>query len=745
MSQAVSTSGSLLSVIVNPGSGSPAECGVTYIESLDLDNPAVLRELDSGSYVLYGKFKAYSGDDTIIVFESKLNANIVKSTDCSSIMIFNPVNSKVECLTIYDDRYERTDVALQDVVAHIGQLKNDVSDLIVNKSLYNSNKIELTGMSQYEYKSIDVIVDKKIRKYYISVDSVENCYNSTYGIINIKSGTTVMVSFNISEENLSFEYDDIKGSVDSIRIQLYRTQGQIPESAPTVFRNLVIADTEYYKSINSAYIEEYVKNTSKEISKNVVSEAFPNDLIYIPENLYKDGDVTLTGNGQWVYKNIDLDVSAVSDKPITVSLNSVEGAEYKYYCLVQFKDASGGLLTGNHYFDSETMSITYENASTATVRIQLFRSQGNTPTTENTIFHGISVIAGDTENYITKQYIEKPVKQIVTPMISEIGNPKANILSASSESMTSGDTIVLNAPDVKKGKTISFACNITEMGEIRISHCDRFAYCSAVIEVTSSNVNYYIYGTELTLSKSVEHGLTIQDFLGVSINCPTEKLGGDNACKVTVVTSNGKFTTEFPFGGSRDCVKANAVSGTYKNCVLSFFCGDYKKDVWAFGDSYFDMWPIRAVELGYSNFLIDGWGGRKSEDAFESLEKLLALYPNPKKILWCMGMNDGDTTTSVNASWETYYNRLNSLCADRSIELILTTIPNIPNKNHAFKNEIVRASGKRYVDIDKAVGAYENSAWYDGLLGSDNTHPSTRGQYVIASEIIANVPEISCD
>ena len=129
MSQAVSTSGSLLSVIVNPGSGSPAECGVTYIESLDLDNPAVLRELDSGSYVLYGKFKAYSGDDTIIIFESKLNANIVKSTDCSSIMIFNPVNSKVECLTIYDDRYERTDVALQDVVAHIGQLKNDIVDV----------------------------------------------------------------------------------------------------------------------------------------------------------------------------------------------------------------------------------------------------------------------------------------------------------------------------------------------------------------------------------------------------------------------------------------------------------------------------------------------------------------------------------------------------------------------------------------------------------------------------------------
>lgn len=119
MSQAVSTSGSLLSVIVNPGSGSSAECGVTYVESLDLNNPVVLRELDSGSYVLYGKFKSYSGDNTVIVFESKLNANIVKSTDRSSVMIFNPVNSKVECLTIYDDSYERNDVALQDIAPPI--------------------------------------------------------------------------------------------------------------------------------------------------------------------------------------------------------------------------------------------------------------------------------------------------------------------------------------------------------------------------------------------------------------------------------------------------------------------------------------------------------------------------------------------------------------------------------------------------------------------------------------------------
>ena len=370
--------------------------------------------------------------------------------------------------------------AVQEIADGVNALGENLGNLIVEKALYKKDTIELTGMTQWEFTKITVPVDKKVRKYYISIGSVKNCYNNVYATINTKSGTYVTKSFLAKDGALSFVYDDTNGNIDGIEFQLYRTQGQAPEATPTVFGNLLITDTENYKSINSAYIEEYVKNTSKEISKNAVSEAIPDDMIYIPENLYKDGDVSLTGNGQWVYKNIDLDVSAVSDKPITVSLNSVEGAEYKYYCLVQFKDESGGLLDGNHYFDADTMSITYENASIATVRIQLFRSQGNTPTTGNTIFHGISVIAGDTENYIAKQYIEKPAKQIVAPMISEIGNPKTNVLSKTAESMTGGDTIVLDAPDVKKGKTISFACNVTAMGAIRLSHCDRFAYCSAV-------------------------------------------------------------------------------------------------------------------------------------------------------------------------------------------------------------------------------------------------------------------------
>lgn len=108
-----------------------------------------------------------------------------------------------------------------------------------------------------------------------------------------------------------------------------------------------------------------------------------------------------------------------------------------------------------------------------------------------------------------------------------------------------------------------------------------------------------------------------------------------------------------------------------------------------------------------------------------------------------MGMNDADTDTEVNANWNLYFNKLKAICEEKNIEIILTTIPNVPARNHTFKNAIIRNSGLRYVDVCKTVGAETNSSWYNGLLSGDKVHPSQPGQFVIASEMIANVPEIS--
>lgn len=174
---------------------------------------------------------------------------------------------------------------------------------------------------------------------------------------------------------------------------------------------------------------------------------------------------------------------------------------------------------------------------------------------------------------------------------------------------------------------------------------------------------------------------------------------------------------------------------------------DYNHDLWAFGDSYFDFWVADVIQnLGYHNFMSDGFGGRRSTGAFISLELALAKAM-PKKILWCLGMNDPDTEDAINAEWKVTLDNLINLCDEKGIELILCTIPNTPVTVHKYKNAYVKSSGKRYVDVCHAVGADVSPEWYDGMrtnTETDKIHPTNPlGTRTIADYMLENVPELA--
>lgn len=126
----------------------------------------------------------------------------------------------------------------------------------------------------------------------------------------------------------------------------------------------------------------------------------------------------------------------------------------------------------------------------------------------------------------------------------------------------------------------------------------------------------------------------------------------------------------------------------------------------------------------------------------------------PKYIVWCMGMNNKDTETSVNADWNSTFNALKDLCEANGIELILSTIPTVKGgyvedtneynlRIHKFKNAIVRSSGLRYIDFDKAVGANEETGeWYGDMLYTDGVHPAADGARALFMQAIADFPEL---
>lgn len=90
---------------------------IQRIESTDTENMVVLRTLESGSYVLYGRFKPYEGADSAMTFSSGLLVNVIKRTADTQVQIFYPVNNCVQHLTITDTAYTRKDVYLNDLAA----------------------------------------------------------------------------------------------------------------------------------------------------------------------------------------------------------------------------------------------------------------------------------------------------------------------------------------------------------------------------------------------------------------------------------------------------------------------------------------------------------------------------------------------------------------------------------------------------------------------------------------------------
>ncbi|WP_373710719.1 hypothetical protein [Jeotgalibaca porci] len=67
----------------------------------------------------------------------------------------------------------------------------------------------------------------------------------------------------------------------------------------------------------------------------------------------------------------------------------------------------------------------------------------------------------------------------------------------------------------------------------------------------------------------------------------------------------------------------------------------------------------------------------------------------------------------------------------------------MPMVNNSFKNEIVRASGYRYIDFANAVGGESvGSGWYTGMLSADNIHPAVLGAQKLALRALQDVPEL---
>lgn len=289
----------------------------------------------------------------------------------------------------------------------------------------------------------------------------------------------------------------------------------------------------------------------------------------------------------------------------------------------------------------------------------------------------------------------------------------------------------------RKGLNILFSADITTFVKVEVgltkktTVTDSTRINGVIVDNTNVILNY-----ANNAQKVVPHGLTIKDNIQISF------FTDDKASVYVKLISSGEiFETDalYVYGQvAQGIAYAKAIGSTLKNVVLGWTVSDLNKDIWYFGDSYTAFAQTRWAGYASSfidNILLDGYGGETSEYGIKAFENYL-YFAKPKYAVWALGMNDVSDDY-----WTTYKNKFLEICSTKNIIPILCTIPTTPTNNNEIRNDIVRASGYRYIDFAKAVGASVSGTWYDGMLDTDKLHPTIKGGKALFGRMIADFPE----
>lgn len=305
--------------------------------------------------------------------------------------------------------------------------------------------------------------------------------------------------------------------------------------------------------------------------------------------------------------------------------------------------------------------------------------------------------------------------------------------------MSDGDALILGFNNCAKNNRLVFVGNIGGFNQVKVGR-------DASYHLMVDSTNVYLYSGE-SLKETYPHGLVITNNIQVLISSHAV----DGNADVTLISNGNVFEQEDVEWGWNGSPFAESVGSTLTDCVLSWTSKDLDAPIWVFGDSYCNInannrWPYYLMQYGFGDkCLIAQKDGSYSGTAMQSFRTLIEIG-NPKYILYTLGMNETDVSSEANNGWVNAVDELKDVCAERGIELILATTPNVPTYSiHNLKNEIVKTSGFRYIDFAKAVNAEgTDREWWDGLLENDGTgvHPTEAGAKVLFMQALADFPEL---
>lgn len=480
-----------------------------------------------------------------------------------------------------------------------------------------------------------------------------------------------------------------------------------------------------FKSINERFVPIYgaiqdsVDNTNAELN-------ITNSTITPVYSTYEGKYVTPSGT---IGSNAAFSVSNLI--PVTTAFKQV-------VCKNRANNSSVNAIS---FFSKNELSSEYyisggvcESAGNVTFNIPLnakYMAIGSNTTSGGTTFEG-------DEYNLTFRTVNERVDGKANTLENEI----ASIVKVTPKTETegTGEDLSIATPDVKWGVEIGYYAKLSSFDKIEIGRGST-VYDSWYVEIDNTDIIVHKYTDADTVVYTHAHGLTISDYIQVLL-C----FNYGYTVKIIINTVSGTYivdTADVKLYTGRNNLYAKSSNGTSISFNKLTWCAtSLEKKIWLFGDSYLDHYPEYLHQWGYDNVMLDGFSGRQSFRAIESLNADLE-YRTPSCILWGMGMNDGDEGSAINANWKRYAEQAIAICNRKNIKLIFLTIPNTPTIDNSYKNAYIRSSGYDYIDIAYCVnGDTSSDTWYNGFLKSDNVHATALGRQAIATYLISHLPQL---
>lgn len=320
--------------------------------------------------------------------------------------------------------------------------------------------------------------------------------------------------------------------------------------------------------------------------------------------------------------------------------------------------------------------------------------------------------------------------------------------------LTAQSPLLLEENHIKTNKRLMLSAKVRQMGTFRLCF-GKTEYGAAYLEISQGEIKQYAVTGTAALKQTYNFSLDISEDLQILLSA------GEDEKALMRICSQGQWEEIelSSFSGSNGTIKAESETAEFTDCTLSFTCDGYHSDIQMYGDSYFGTasaarWPYYLVKDGRAGqVLLDGYSGKGSAGGIKTFNINLT-HSIPKYAVWCLGMNDPDTSSEINANWKKAVEEFLSVCDKKGIIPVLSTIPTVKGgavddtdisnmRINKFKNQYVRSSGRRYIDFDAAVGADEETGeWYGGMLSGDGVHPTEQGAKALYMRVLTDFPEV---